>query len=75
MLLKSGGRRPIMYILRVQNMNCGGCVNTIKKTIQQIDALAVIDVELSTKTLRINSSMPEAVIIQAISDAGFQPLR
>jgi len=64
-----------MYILRVQNMNCGGCVNTIKKTIQQIDALAVIDVELSTKTLRINSSMSEAVIIQAISDAGFQPLR
>ena len=64
-----------MYILRVQNMNCGGCANTIKKTIQQIDALAVIDVELSTKTLRINSSMPEAVIIQAISDAGFQPLR
>ncbi|ACT48393.1 MAG: heavy metal transporter [Methylotenera sp.] len=64
-----------MYILRVQNMNCGGCVNTIKKTIQQIDALAVIDVELSTKTLRVNSAMPEAVIIQAISDAGFQPLR
>ncbi len=64
-----------MYILRVQNMNCGGCVNTIKKTIQQIDALAVIDVELSTKTLRVNSDMPEAVIIQAISDAGFQPLR
>jgi len=64
-----------MYILRVQNMNCGGCVNTIKKTIQQIDELAVIDVELSTKTLRINSAMPEAVIIQAISDAGFQPLR
>jgi copper chaperone len=56
-------------------MNCGGCVNTIKKTIQQIDALAVIDVELSTKTLRVNSAMPEAVIIQAISDAGFQPLR
>ena len=64
-----------MYILRVQNMNCGGCVNTIKKTIQQIDALAVIDVELSTKTLRVNSAMPEALILQAISDAGFQPLR
>lgn len=64
-----------MYLLKVQNMNCGGCVNTIKKTIQQIDALAVIDVELSTKTLRVNSDMPEAVIIQAISDAWFQPLR
>jgi len=64
-----------MYTLRVQNMNCGGCANTIKKTIQQIDALALIDVELSTKTLRVNSTMSEVAIIQAISDAGFQPLR
>ena len=63
-----------MYTFNVPKMSCGGCVNTIKKAILQVDERAVVEVSLPTKTVSVQTGSSEEVIIKAMSDAGYKPL-
>lgn len=62
-----------MYTFNVPKMSCGGCVNTIKKAILQVDSNAVVEANLPTKTVTVNTAISEEVIIKAMSDAGYHP--
>ena len=62
-----------MYTFNVPKMSCGGCVNTIKKAILQVDSNAVVEVNLSTKNVDVRTDHSEEDIIQAMSDAGYKP--
>jgi len=55
-------------------MSCGGCVNTIRTAILQVDENAVVEVSLPTKTVSVQTGSSEEVIIKAMSDAGYKPL-
>jgi len=63
-----------MYTFNVPKMSCGGCVNTIKKAILQVDEKAVVEVNLPTKTVTVNTAISKETIIKAMSDAGYKPL-
>lgn len=62
-----------MYTFNVPKMSCGGCVNTIKKAILQLDNNAVVEANLPTKTLTVNTTISKETIIKAMSDAGYHP--
>lgn len=62
-----------MYTFNVPNMSCGGCVNTIKNAILRVDESAVVEVNLSTKTVDVRTEYSEKDIIQAMSTAGYKP--
>ena len=62
-----------MYTFNVPKMSCGGCVNTIKKAILQVDSNAVVEVNLSTKNVNVRTDHSEEDIIQAMSDTGYKP--
>lgn len=55
-------------------MSCGGCVNTIKKAIMQLDQNAVIEVDLASKKVSVKSDISEKDITGAMSDAGYKPM-
>ena len=63
-----------MYTFNVPKMSCGGCVNTIKKAIMQLDQNAVIEVDLATRKVNVKSDISEEVITEAMSDAGYKPM-
>ncbi|HWW73525.1 MAG TPA: cation transporter [Duganella sp.] len=60
-----------MYKLQVENMSCGHCVGAVTKAVQAIDAAAKVDVDLATKTVKIDSATPLAQLKSAIADAGY----
>ena len=62
-----------MYTFKVPKMSCGGCVNTIKKAILHVDEAAIIEIDLPTRTVSIQTNLPEETIFNAISDTGYQP--
>lgn len=62
-----------MYTFNVPKMSCAGCVNTIKNAIMKIDKNAIVEVNLSTKTVDVQTNRAEEDITQAISDAGYKP--
>jgi len=62
-----------MYTFIVPRMSRGGCVNTIKRAILQADEDAAVEVDLSTKKVRVQTGNSEESIIKAMSDAGYKP--
>lgn len=62
-----------MYTFNVPKMSCGGCVNAIKKAILQKDENAVIEVDLTSKKVNVQTNISAELIALAMSDAGYKP--
>ncbi len=63
-----------MYELKVDGMTCGGCVNSVKRALQAIDANASIDVDLQSKTVKIDTAVELHAVKAAVEDAGYDVL-
>jgi copper chaperone len=57
--------------LKVPNMACSACTDTITKTIKAVDAMATVTADPKTKLVSIKTDASEAVVKQAITDAGY----
>ncbi|MDP3008165.1 heavy-metal-associated domain-containing protein [Methylotenera mobilis] len=62
-----------MYQFHIPKMSCGGCVRNITNAIKKVDDAATIDADISTKMVRVETAIPEATIIKAMTDGGYQP--
>ncbi|MCU6500271.1 cation transporter [Rugamonas sp. A1-17] len=60
-----------MYQLQVENMSCGHCVGAVTKAVQAVDTAAKVEIDLASKTVRIDSATPLAPLKSAIADAGY----
>jgi len=60
-----------MYQLQVEHMTCAHCVSAVTRAVQAVDAAAKVDVDLASKTVRIDSATALAPLKSAIADAGF----
>ena len=63
-----------MYELKVDGMTCGGCVSSVKRALQALDANASIDVDLQSKTVKIDTAVELHAVKAAIEDAGYDVL-
>jgi copper chaperone len=57
--------------LKVPNMACSACANTISKAIQRIDPSASIEADPQTKLVKIETVKSETAIRNAIGSAGY----
>lgn len=57
----------------IQSMSCGGCASRIAQAVKNLDATAKIEVDLSTKTLRVDSSEDRESVTAALTEAGYPP--
>lgn len=60
-----------MYELQVEGMTCGGCANSVKRSVQAVDSNAKVDVDLQSKKVRIDSGANLDAIKSAVNDAGY----
>jgi copper chaperone len=60
-----------MYELQVEGMTCGGCARSVTKTVQAVDSHAKVDVDLKSKTVRIDTAADLNAVRSAIADAGY----
>ena len=60
-----------MYQLHVENMSCGHCVGSVTKAVHAIDASAKVEIDLASKSVRIDSASALAPLKSAIADAGY----
>jgi len=63
-----------MYTFHVPKMSCGGCVNGIKNAIKKVDDNALVEADLSTKTVTIETTISDTAIVRAMTDAGYPPM-
>ena len=57
----------------IQSMSCGGCASRIAQAVRNLDATAKIEVDLPTRTVRIDSAEDRASVIAALTEAGYPP--
>jgi copper chaperone len=57
--------------LKVPNMACSACSDTITQAIQVIDPAAIVQADPKTKLVTIETQTPETVIKEAIAAAGY----
>jgi len=60
-----------MYELQVEGMSCGHCVSRVTKAVQAVDDSAKVDVDLKSRTVRINTSADLNKVTSAINEAGY----
>ena len=57
--------------LLVTGMSCGHCVQSITQAITALEASAVVEVELATGLVKIESGQDVATLIETIEALGF----
>ncbi len=60
-----------MYELTVEGMSCGGCVASVKRALQALDANADVNVDLPAKRVKVATSAPLDAVKHAVEDAGY----
>lgn len=60
-----------MYELQVNGMSCGGCANSVKRSVLAVDSSAKVDVDLPRKTVRVTAAASLEDITAAITEAGY----
>ncbi|EEA01268.1 Heavy metal transport/detoxification protein [Burkholderia sp. H160] len=54
-------------------MSCGGCASAITRAVTDVDPAARLDIDVSTKIVKIDSALPQQQLAAAIEAAGFHP--
>lgn len=57
--------------LKVPEMTCGGCINTITKAIKTVDANAIVQGDPQTKIVSVETQAAETAIKAAIAQVGY----
>lgn len=60
-----------MYELKVEGMTCGGCASRVTKAIKSVDNNANVNVDLKSKTVRVDTSADVAALASAVTAAGY----
>lgn len=55
----------------VQGMTCQHCVQAVRAAVQDMDALAQVEVDLASGRVLVQSEQPRETLAQAIADAGY----
>ena len=62
-----------MHQFHLPDMSCGHCVAAITRALQAADAQARVEVDLASKTARVDSALPREPLAAALTEAGFTP--
>jgi copper chaperone len=62
-----------MIEFTLPTMTCGHCVRTVTDTVQRLDAQAQVQIDLPTHRLRIDSTLPPAPFVAALTEEGYAP--
>ncbi|WP_339478565.1 MULTISPECIES: heavy-metal-associated domain-containing protein [unclassified Pseudomonas] len=61
-----------MQTFNVQGMSCGHCVKAITQAVQAKDPAADVRVDLGTRTVQVQSSLPADAVVEAIKEEGYE---
>lgn len=60
-----------MIRFTIPDMTCGGCVASVTRAVQSVDAAARLTADLESHTVEIASAAAAEALAAAIADAGF----
>lgn len=61
-----------MHHFQVQGLTCGHCVQAVTKAVKAVDPRADIAVDLTAKSVTVDSAADEEAVADAIRGAGYE---
>ena len=62
-----------MLELTLPTMTCGHCVSVVTKAIKQTDPQALIEIDLASHRVRVETTEDRETIAAAVAEAGYVP--
>ena len=60
-------------VLKIEGMMCEGCVNEVKSSLEALEGVSSVDVNLKKGTATVShDGVPQEKLIGAVVDAGFR---
>ena len=62
-----------MIQFNIQAMSCGHCVKAVTEAVKSVDPQALVDVDLGTKQVKVESQAQRGQLVEALTQAGYAP--
>lgn len=62
-----------MIELTINDMTCGGCVASITRVVKGLDPNAIVNADVASKRVSIESPIDTEAVVAAIANAGYHP--
>ncbi len=59
--------------LHIESMTCGGCARSVTAAVKEIDPAAVVEIDVPSRIVQIQTTQAAERITQALESAGFPP--
>ncbi|MFA6041714.1 MAG: heavy-metal-associated domain-containing protein [Methylophilus sp.] len=59
------------YTLLAPNISCGGCANAVTGAIVAADALAVVDINVESKVLKVKTELADSALLDLMKNTGY----
>lgn len=57
--------------IEVENIKCGGCINSIKTALQKIATVSDVEINKETDTIIVNAETKRELLIETLSKIGY----
>jgi copper chaperone CopZ len=61
----------MIHKIEVENIKCGGCMNSIKTALLKIKDVTEVAIDKETDTITVNSDTDRAVFVNTLSNLGY----
>ncbi|MGH2664653.1 heavy-metal-associated domain-containing protein [Flavobacterium sp.] len=61
----------MIHIIEVENIKCGGCMNSIKTALQKTETVTDIKIDKNTETITINAASERELLVKILSKLGY----
>lgn len=62
-----------MQAFEIQSMTCGGCASHVTRAVKGLDPQARIEVDLKSRTVRIDTTEDRPSVMAVLTEAGYPP--
>lgn len=59
------------HIIEVENIKCGGCMNSIKRALMSLSGVSEVSITKETETIRVEGDVRRDVLTSKLSEIGY----
>ena len=63
----------MQYKSEVENIKCGGCINSIRKALLELEGVGAVHIDAASETITIDGIVDYEVIENTLSNLGYPP--
>ncbi len=61
----------MIHTIEVENIKCGGCMNSIKTALQKIESVSDVEINKETDTIIVHAETKRVVLLETLSKLGY----